>query len=86
MLGNLGDESIKEVFESSYFGLDDGIERQGCYEYKACIYYESGTFDEPMELYIDYIDFIFLESFESRIRDQKLNLLLGKDLFDTYLF
>ena len=83
MLGNLSDDAIKEVFEGSYFGLDDGVEREGCYEYKASIYYESGTWNEPGELYIDYIDFVFVESFESRLREQKLNELLG---LDTQLF
>jgi hypothetical protein len=90
MLGNLSDDAIKEVFEGSYFGDDDGVTREGCYEYKASIYYESGTWNEPgelyctkqsAELYIDYIDFVFVESFESRLREQKLNELLGKDLF-----
>ena len=83
MLGNLADEAIKEVFEDSYFGLDDGVTREGCYEYKASIYYESGTWNEPGELYIDYIDFVFVESFESRMREDKLNKLLG---LDTQLF
>ena len=32
MLGNLNDDSIVEVFDDSYFGVDDGIEREGCYE------------------------------------------------------
>lgn len=32
MLGNLNDEAIVEVFDDSYFGVDDGIEREGCYE------------------------------------------------------
>jgi hypothetical protein len=80
VLGNLNDEAIKEVFGDSYFG-DDGVTREGCYEYKACIYYESGTWNEPGELYIDYIDFVFVESFESRMREQKLQALLGDDLF-----
>ena len=83
MLGNLADDAIKEVFDDSYFGDDDGVTREGCYEYKASIYYESGTWNEPGELYIDYIDFIFVESFESRLREQKLNDLLG---LDTQLF
>ena len=77
MLGNLNDEAIKEVFESSYFGADDGVTREGCYEYKACIYYESGTWNEPGELYIDYIDFVFVETFESRLRNERLEQLLG---------
>jgi len=81
ILGNLNDETIKEVFGDSYFGVDDGVTREGCYEYKACIYYESGTWNEPGELYIDYIDFVFVESFESRMREQKLQALLGDDLF-----
>lgn len=81
VLGNLSDEAIKEVFEESFFGLDDDVTRDGCYEYKACIYYESGTWNEPGELYIDYIDFVFVESFESRMREQKLQALLGDDLF-----
>jgi hypothetical protein len=83
MLGNLSDDAIIEVFDDSYFGLDDGVTREGCYEYKASIYYESGTWNEPGELYIDYIDFVFVESFESRLREQKLNGLLG---LDTQLF
>lgn len=83
MLGNLSDDAIKEVFDDSYFGSDDGVTREGCYEYKACIYYESGTWNEPGELYIDYIDFVFVETFESRLREQKLNDLLG---LDTQLF
>ena len=84
MLGNLNDEAIKEVFDDSYFGGDDdGVTREGCYEYKASIYYESGTWNEPGELYIDYIDFVFVESFESRMREDKLNKLLG---LDTQLF
>ena len=32
ILGNLSEEAIKEVFDS-YFGVDDGVERVGCYEY-----------------------------------------------------
>ena len=83
ILGNLSDEAIKEVFDDSYFGVDDGVTREGCYEYKASIYYESGTWNEPGELYIDYIDFVFVETFESRLREQKLNELLG---LDTQLF
>jgi hypothetical protein len=83
MLGNLSDDAISEVFEGSYFGDDDGVTREGCYEYKSSIYYESGTWNEPGELYIDYIDFVFVESFESRLREQKLNDLLG---LDTQLF
>jgi hypothetical protein len=84
MLGNLSDEAIKESFEERFYGLDDGITREGCYEYKASIYYESGTWNEPGELYIDYIDFVFVETFESRLREQKLNDLLysGLDGFD----
>ena len=77
MLGNLNDEAIKEVFESSYFGADDGVTREGCYEYKACIYYESGTWNGPGELYIDYIEFVFVETFESRLRNERLEQLLG---------
>ena len=91
MLGNLNDEAIKEVFESSYFGADDGVQREGCYEYKACIYYESGNWNVPgelyctkqsAELYIDYIEFVFVETFESRLRNERLEQLLG----DSQLF
>jgi hypothetical protein len=81
VLGNLSDEAIKEVFEESFFGLDDDVTREGCYEYKASIYYQGSTWAEPGELYIDYIDFVFVESFESRLREQKLQSLLGDDLF-----
>lgn len=82
ILGNLSDEAIKEVFDDSSFSIDDGIEREGCYEYSAFIYYESGTWNEPGELYVDHIDFRFIETFECRDRESKLNALLGVGLFD----
>ena len=79
VLGNLPDDAILESFE----WFDVNVDRPGCYEYKACIYYQSSTWDEPGDLYIDYIDLVFVETFESRIRESKLNDLLGSDsLFD----
>lgn len=86
ILGNLCDEAIQEVFDDSSFSIDDGIEREGCYEYKAFIYYESSTWQDPGELYVDHIDFRFIETFESRDRERKLNDLLGVGLFDSQLF
>lgn len=79
VLGNLSDEAIDDLFEDSSFSDEDGIEREGCYEYSACLYYSSGSWDEQSESYIDYIDFNFVETFEGRDRDKKLNELLGFD-------
>ena len=79
VVGNLCNELIDDIFEDSSFSSDEGIDRIGCYEYSACLYYSSGGWDEPSESYIDYIDFKFVETFESRDRDQKLNELLGFD-------
>ena len=79
VVGNLCDEVIKDIFVKSSFSVDQGIEREGCYVYSACLYYSSGGWDEPSESYADYIDFKLVQTFESRDRDQKLNELLGFD-------
>lgn len=79
VVGNLCDEVIKDIFSKCSFSVDQGIEREGCYEYSACLYYSSGSWDEPSESYADYIDFKFVQTFECRDRDQKLNELLGFD-------
>ena len=81
VLGNSDDELINDVFIDSSFTENDGIEREGCYEYNAAIYYQSSTCEEPGESYIDYIDFTFIQSFEARAREEKLNQLLSDELF-----
>lgn len=81
VLGNSDDELINDVFIDSSFNKNDGIEREGCYEYNVAIYYQSSTWEEPGESYIDYIDFTFIESFEAREREYKLNQLLSDELF-----
>lgn len=81
VLGNSDDKLINDVFIDSLFAVTDGIEREGCYEYNAAIYYQSSTWEEPGESYIDYIDFTFIESFEAREREYKLNQLLSDELF-----
>lgn len=81
VLGNSDDKLINDVFIDSLFSVTDGIEREGCYEYNAAIYYQSSTWEEPGESYIDYIDFTFIETFEAREREYKLNQLLSDELF-----
>lgn len=81
VLGNSDDELINNIFNDSDFTENDGIEREGCYEYNAAIYYQSSTWEEPGESYIDYIDFTFIETFEAREREIKLNQLLDNDMF-----
>jgi len=81
VLGNSDDELINDIFNDSEFTENDGIEREGCYEYNAAIYYQSSTWEEPGESYIDYIDFTFIETFEAREREIKLNQLLDNDMF-----
>ena len=81
VLGNSDDELINKEFNDGQFTENDGIEREGCYEYNAAIYYQSSTWEEPGESYIDYIDFTFIESFEAREREYKLNQLLSDELF-----
>jgi len=79
VLGNSDDELINDIFNDSDLTENDGIEREGCYEYNAAIYYQSSTWDQPGESYIDYIDFTFIETFEAREREIKLNQLLDND-------
>jgi len=79
LLGNSDDELINDIFNDSELTENDGIEREGCYEYNAAIYYQSSTWDQPDESYIDYIDFTFIETFEAREREIKLNQLLDND-------
>jgi hypothetical protein len=81
VLGNSDDELINDIFNDSDFTENDGIEREGCYEYNAAVYYQSSTWEEPGESYIDYIDFTFIETFEAREREIKLNQLLDNDMF-----
>ena len=81
VLGNSDDELINNIFNDSDFTENDGIEREGCYEYNAAVYYQSSTWEEPGESYIDYIDFTFIETFEAREREIKLNQLLDNDMF-----
>jgi hypothetical protein len=81
VLGNSDDELINDIFNDSEFTENDGIEREGCYEYNAAVYYQSSTWEEPGESYIDYIDFTFIETFEAREREIKLNQLLDNDMF-----
>jgi hypothetical protein len=79
VLGNSDDELINNEFNNVQFTENDGIEREGCYEYNAAIYYQSSTWEEPGESYIDYIDFTFIESFEAREREYKLNQLFSDE-------
>lgn len=81
VLGNADDELINKAFEDGQFTENDGVEREGCYQYNAAIYYQSSTWEEPGEHYIDYIDFTFIETFEAREREIKLNQLFDNDLF-----
>lgn len=80
ILGNISDEAIVDIFNDSDITVKDGIEREGVYEYVTALYYSSCTWEEPTESYIDYIEFKFIETIESRDRDIKLNKILDKDL------
>jgi hypothetical protein len=76
--GFLDNDSIKLSFED----IDINVEREGVYEYTAIIYHYRG-YDEPSEIYIDYIDFRFIETFQERDREEKLNKILFQD-FDLF--
>ena len=80
ILGNISDEAIVDIFNDSDITVKDGIEREGVYEYVTALYYSSCTWEEPTESYIDYIEFQFIETFEARERDLKLNQILDIDL------
>lgn len=81
VLGNISDDAIVDIFIDTTFNEQDGITREGVYEYTACLYYSSSTWEDPSESYIDYIEFQFIETFEARERDLKLNQILDIDLF-----
>ena len=75
LLGNMDNDFINHIFNADFFTENEGIKREGCYEYNAALYHQSSTWEEPGESYIDYIDFKFIETFESRTREEKLNQL-----------
>lgn len=79
ILGKLPDETINDIINDDNFKKTDGIHREGYYQYTACIYYKQHTYEEPTEGYIDYIEFQFIESFQERNREFKLNQLLIDD-------
>jgi hypothetical protein len=74
--GFLDNDSIKLSFDDA----DINVEREGVYEYTAIIYHSRGS---SSEIYIDYIDFRFIETFQERDREEKLNKILFQD-FDLF--
>jgi len=77
--GYISDEQIKKQFSYCEFTKKDNVDKEGVYEYDAIIYYQCSTYDEPSETYIDYIDLRFIETFQERDREEKLNKLLFED-------
>ena len=73
ILGNLSDDDIKDCLEEE----EALVDREGQYEYKAVIRCIGRTWDEPAEIYIDYIEWKFIESFEARERNNKLEELFN---------
>ena len=69
----INDDDINLVFDDN----DLDVDREGVYEYTAIIYHSRSSYDEPSEIYIDYIDFRFIETFQERDREEKLNKILN---------
>lgn len=76
IVGRLPDEDIISIMNDDSFSESDGIKCEGHYHYKAAIYYKHHTWEEPAESYIDYIEFDFIETFQERDREAKLNQIL----------
>lgn len=70
---------LKKNFHIANLRKKNNVDKEGVYEYDAIIYYRHSTYDEPSETYIDYIDLRFIETFQERDREEKLNKLLFED-------
>jgi hypothetical protein len=79
LVGNVSSEQIDDVFKCSNFYYSDGINMEGVYSYTACLHRESSSWEEPSELYIIYIKFTLIETFEARDRNLKISEILGFD-------
>jgi len=66
------------------------VEREGEYEFKAVLKWVPGDYDErgcpTMRDYleVEYIEFDFVQTFQQRERQEKLNLVLSKELEDLF--
>jgi len=77
-----------EMIKDAFIDLDVNVDRDGEYDFKALLLYESGDCDEfgriigRAYLYVEYINLTFIQSFESRERESKINSILSDNLFD----
>ena len=68
------------------------VEREGEYEFKALLKWVPGDYDErgcpTMRDYleIEHIEFDFVQTFQQRERQEKLDLVLSKELEDLFKF
>lgn len=88
LLGRGTDEMIVETM--SEIGCD--VDREGEYEFKAVLKWVPGDYDErdcPTirdYLEVEHIEFDFIQTFQQRERQEKLNLVLSKELEDLFKF
>lgn len=88
LLGRGTDEMIVETM--SEIGCD--VDREGEYEFKAVLRWVSGDYDEYGRctmrdcLEVEYIEFNFIQTFQQRERQQKLDLVLAKEMEDLFKF
>lgn len=75
MFGPSNDELIKDIL-SEY---TPEVEKPGVYEFDAIIYVDHGGWNEPSEYYVDWSNWKFIQTIESRDREIKLNELLDID-------
>jgi hypothetical protein len=88
ILGRGDHKLIIESFEDYEIPID----MEGEYEFKAVLKYLPGEYDEygrcTMRDYlgVEYIEFNFIQTFQQRERQQKLDEILSKDLEDLFKF
>lgn len=86
ILGRGDHKLIIESFEDYYIPID----MEGEYEFKAVLKYLPGEYDESGRctmrdyLGVEYIELKFIQTFQQRERQQKLDLILTKEIEDLF--
>ena len=92
VMGRGTDELIVEAMSELVCGVTFQVEREGEYEFKAVLKWVPGEYDErgcpTMRDYleVEHIEFDFIQTFQQRERQQKLDLILTKEMEDLFKF